>query len=147
MIHKIWHLGRDKTPGEQHGDFYLERVVSSALERCEDYGVAWIYRGLYCGVAARYRDDRDAFFMCRLDLNEVSLAEKQWLLWHARPGRIGIRSASDLARTFPSKLVRDALRGIASGVIGVDGVPMCLHQIEDRNSRRVAIDAYRSNQL
>lgn len=147
MSLEIWHLGRERAPDEFAGDFYLDRVVASALEPCADYGVAWIYRGLYCGVAARYYNDKNSFLICGLSLNAPSATEyERYRTMHAS-GRIAGRPARELTRTFPQELIKRVLARMSPGANGVDEVPMCLHMINDRNTRRVAVDSYRSNQL
>lgn len=105
--------------------------------RVERDGLLWVYRGLWCGVMLGKRP----LWVCTPDLRHFQL----WTL--PAPSQIKNYVPASIPKTFPGDLVKAVLTRCDSAKDGVDGIPWAIHQIQDRNARRVALQAFQESRL
>jgi hypothetical protein len=150
---KIWGLSRDTTEDtEYYGTFYMAARISSTLDRCPAHGIVWIMRGVWCGVAARFAGDRPWWF-CGVGTNGdmVQPDATHSRLWSPASSTKILRTwldthtAEEVAARFPADFLVATLYGQEGTAVSADGVPFCIHQIRDRNVRRVALASYQVN--
>jgi len=122
-------------------DNYLCVTTPLALNatRIQDDGLAWVFRGLWCGMMIR----KNALWICTPNLERWFSGESAWVL-HASSS---IRDAlpGDVPKMFPRVVVTEALQHVDATTDGVDGIPFAIHKIQDRNARRVAMRAFQES--
>ncbi len=118
-----------------------EPITIDAYANVYDSGVAWVHRGLWCGLRRRAKSDKKPEWFCREshDLFDGRLRTAE-ALTHLFQLRL-----SQLPRVFPGTLVRAVLPFVDHSTLGADGVPFAIHKIEDRNIRRTTLSSFRQN--
>lgn len=122
-------------------DLCITEPLAPGAIRIQGAGLAWVFRGLWCGVMVGKRP----LWICTRNLEAWAGGGNAW----SSTAPISVKDAlpARVPKMFPRELVVEELKNADSTSDGVDGVPFAIHKIQDRNARRVALQAFQAHQL